>query len=252
MPRIIALKIAFILFALPVPALSAASDTRFDFKLLAGSSWQVKNDVQIPNSEAGTRFSLADTVGEGPLTALRLEFNWRINDRHGMRVMLAPLSYEERIEFDEPVDFKGAAFAAGTPTTAGYRFNSWRIGYHYTLKDNPQTTVRLGGTLKIRDAEIRLVQDGLVRADDDLGVVPLLHLASERRFGGGWFAGADIDALAGGPGRAIDAGLTFGIETRNRWRLGVEFRVLEGGADIDRLYNFAQFNSAAVFLGSRF
>jgi hypothetical protein len=244
--------LTLLLLALTVPSLSAASDKRFDVKLLAGSSWQVKNDVQIPNSELGTRFSLADTVGEGPLNALRLEVNWRINDKHGMRVMLAPLSYEEQIEFDEPVNFKGATFAAGTPTTAGYRFNSWRIGYHYTFTDNPQTTFRLGGTLKVRDAEIRLEQGTVVRADDDLGVVPLLHLATERRLGNGWFVGADFDALAGGPGRAIDAGLTLGFEARNRWRAGAEFRVLEGGADIDRLYNFAQFNSVSVFIGSRF
>jgi hypothetical protein len=236
---------------LMTPSLSVADDKRFDIKLLAGSSWQVKNDVQIPSNEFGTRFSLADTVGEGPLTAVRLEFNWRINEKHGLRVMLAPLSYEERVEFEAPVEFNGASFAAGTPTTAGYRFNSWRVGYHYTIVDNAQTTFRLGGTLKVRDAEIRLEQEGVVSADDDLGLVPLLHLATERRFNNRWFVGADFDALAGGPGRAIDAGVTVGVETSDRWRIGAELRVLEGGADIDRLYNFAQFNSASVFLGTR-
>ena len=68
MPRIIARKFAFVLLALPAAALSADGDTRFDVKLLAGGSWQVKNDVQIPNSELGTRFSLADTVGEGAIS----------------------------------------------------------------------------------------------------------------------------------------------------------------------------------------
>lgn len=243
---------AVLLPALATPVVTEATDERFDVKLLAGSSWQVKNDVQIPNSEIGTRFSLADTVGEGPLTALRLEINWRVSDKHGVRVMLAPLEYEEQIVFTAPVNFNGGTFAADTPTTAGYRFNSWRIGYHYTMTDTPQTTLRLGGTLKIRDAEIRLEQGNLVRADDDLGLVPLLHLAAERRFGSGWFVGTDFDALAGGPGRAIDAGLTVGMETTDRWRFGVELRVLEGGADIDRLYNFAQFNSASIFIGGRF
>lgn len=239
-------------FALIAPIMAFGAEQQIDIKLLAGSSWQVKNDVQIPNSELGTRFSLADTVGEGPLTAVRLEVNWQVNDRHGIRVMLAPLEYEEQVEFEQPVNFKGGSFAANTPTTAGYRFNSWRIGYHYTVTDTPRTTFRVGGTLKVRDAEIRLEQNGIVRADDDLGLVPLLHLATERRFNNHWFVGADIDALAGGPGRAIDAGVTVGREVINHWRFGIEMRVLEGGADIDRLYNFAQFNSATLFIGARF
>jgi hypothetical protein len=243
---------ALMLAACFVSSTATSDDRRFDLKLLAGSSWQVKNDVQIPNSNLGTRFSLGDTVGEGPVNAFRFELNWRFREKHGLRIMLAPLSYDEPVVFDTPVNFNGASFAADTPTVAGYRFNSWRIGYHYTVTNTPQTTFRVGGTLKIRDAEIRLEQNGVVSADDDLGLVPLLHVATERRFGNNWFVGADFDALAGGPGRAIDAGLTIGYEAGNRWRLGAELRVLEGGADVDSVYNFAQFNSASIFAGTRF
>lgn len=138
-----------LLFATCLAATPAtADDRRFDLKLLAGSSWQVKNDVQIPNSSLGTRFSLADTVGEGPVNALRFELNWRFREKHGLRIMLAPLSYDEPVVFDTPVNFNGSSFAANTPTVAGYRFNSWRIGYHYTITTTPQTTFRVGGTLK--------------------------------------------------------------------------------------------------------
>lgn len=242
----------FIIFNVLFPTLLLATDDHIDIKLLTGSSWQVKNDVQIPNTDAGTRFSLADTIGEGPVTAARLEINWRLNEKHGVRFLFAPLSYEEPIEFTDPVNFNGESFAANTPTTAGYRFNSWRVGYHYTLINNATNTLRIGGTLKIRDAEIRLEQNGMETADDDLGVVPLLHLAAERRLSNHWFVGADIDALAGGPGRAIDAGITVGRAAGNVWRIGAELRVLEGGADIESVYNFAQFNSVSLFAGARF
>jgi hypothetical protein len=234
-----------------LPVAVNAADDRIDLKLLVGSSWQVKNDVQIPNTDLRTRFSLADTVGEGPVTATRVELNWMLNDKHGVRLLFAPLSYNEPIEFTEPQQFNGESFAANTPTTAGYRFNSWRIGYHYTLTDTPRTTLRVGGTLKIRDAEIRLEQNGITTADDDLGVVPLFHIVTERRLNDQWYVGADADALAGGPGRAIDAGIILGMKIRNSLRLGAELRVLEGGADIDSVYNFAQFNSASLFIGYR-
>lgn len=234
------------------PSLLTASDKKYNFKLLTGASYQVKNDVQIPNSNLGTRFSLEDTVGEGPVSAVRLEVNWQLNNKHGLRFLLAPLSYDETVEFADTVNFNGQTFAANTPTVAGYKFNSWRIGYHYTLIDNSRHALRVGGTLKIRDAEIRLEQNGAVSTDDDLGLVPLLHIASERNFGNDWYIGADIDALAGGPGRAIDAGVTLGRAIGNRWHLGAELRVLEGGADVDSVYNFAQFNSASAFIGARF
>lgn len=36
---------------------------RFTIQLEAGPVWQGRNDVQIPNNENGTRFSLVDLVG---------------------------------------------------------------------------------------------------------------------------------------------------------------------------------------------
>ena len=31
-----------------------------------------------------------------------------------------------------------SSFAAGAATKAGYRFNGWRLGYHYRLIDGPR------------------------------------------------------------------------------------------------------------------
>ena len=56
----------------------------------------------------------------------------------------------------------------------------------------------------------------------------------------------DVDALAGGPGRAIDLALKLRYDIDPRWAVTVGYRTVEGGADVESVYNFAWFNSAAV------
>jgi hypothetical protein len=224
----------------------AADTARFSLELEAGPVWQTSNDVQIPNSELGTRFSLEELVGQGPWAAGRLYFTWNINDRHGLRVLLAPLSYTETGIFDSPVNFAGATYAAGEPTEASYTFNSWRLSYRYKFKDGERWQLWVGFTAKIRDAEIRLRQGETTSFDDDLGFVPLAHFAADYRLSDRWHLIADIDALAGGPGRAIDLALKVGYDISDRWTLTAGYRTVEGGADTDEVYNFAWFNSAVV------
>lgn len=229
-----------------------AADSSVNLRLAVGSSWQARNDVQIPNTDLGTRFSLFDAAGAGPVTSARLEVNWMLNQRHGMRILLAPLSYTKSVTFDEPIEFVGESFNANQVVDATYRFNSWRLGYHYLLKQNYKGSFRVGGTLKVRDAEIRLKQDDTVGFEDNVGIVPLLYLAGEYRLGDRWTIGADLDGLAGGPGRAIDLGVSLDYSISKRWQFGVDFRVLDGGAGTDEVYNFARFNSAAIAVSTNF
>ena len=231
---------------------ASASEPSLDVKLSIGGSWQQRNDVQIPNNETATRFSLDEAVDTGALPLVRLDAKWAINDRHGVRVLLAPLEYTESADFDEVVRFAGESFDTGEPVDATYRFNSWRVGYFYTLKNTATTLFRIGGTLKIRDAEIRLSQGAVNSFDDDVGLVPLLYLAGEYRLTDRWTLGADLDGLAGGPGRAIDAGVALDYKLSTDWHIGVEARLLDGGADVDDVFNFATFTSAALSLRARF
>ena len=64
--------------------------------------------------------------------------------------------------------------------------------------------------------------------------------------------GFDLDALAGGPGRAIDLALKVGYDINERWSLNGGYRMVEGGADVDDVYNFAWFNSVVVAAVVRF
>jgi hypothetical protein len=240
------LLVSTVIVVLGVAGAAAAETPTFILELEAGPVWQTSNDVQVPNDETGTRFSLEELVGSGPWPAGRLYFTWNLNDRHGLRVLLAPLSYTETGTFDEPVDFAGASYQPGLPTEATYRFNSWRVSYRYQFRDTERWQLWVGVTAKVRDAKIELRQGDTSSQDDDLGFVPLAHFAADLRFSERWHATFDIDALAGGPGRAIDAALKIAYDVNDRWTVTAGYRTVEGGADVDDVYNFAWFNAAVV------
>lgn len=230
----------------------AKADEGFMLEAEVGASWQAKNDVQIPNDMTGDRFDLQELAGAGPWSSLRLNANWNINERHGMRLVLAPLAYEETGNLDSDVRFADANFSADAPVTASYTFNSWRIGYRYRYYDENGWRLWVGGTAKVRDAEIKLEQGATRANDDNVGFVPLLYLAGEYNFGQGWRFAFDFDGLAGGPGRAFDVSLKVTRDLGEHWRLGLGYRGLEGGADTDDVYNFAWFNTGMATFQYRF
>jgi hypothetical protein len=235
-----------------LPAAALADTPRLQLELEGGAVWQSKNDVQIPNDASGTRFSLVDVIGEGPWPAGRLYATWNINERHGLRVLAAPLSVSETAELAGPVDFAGGSFAAGVPTEATYKFNSWRLSYRYRWYAGERWNWWVGFTAKVRDAKVRLVQDGVAAEKTDVGFVPLLHLAGTWAFARGWALELDADALAGGPGRAEDVSLKLRRHLSDRLSLAGGYRTVEGGADVDEVYSFAWLHYAVASLGWSF
>lgn len=223
----------------------------FEIEMEAGPVWQSRNDVQIPNDAMGTRFSLTDLVGKGPWPAARLYLTWNINDRHAVRALLAPLSVTETGFLDDPVLFAGEQYSPDQPVAGTYRFNSWRLGYRYRFASRPELDAWVGFTGKLRDAEVRLEQGSTISKDTDLGFVPLLHLSAEWRFIPGTHLLFDFDGLAGGPGRAFDAALKVGFDLGDRWRVGAGYRTLEGGADVESVYNFAWLHYGLVSVSFR-
>jgi hypothetical protein len=217
-------------------------------ELEGGVLWQTVNDIQIPNSDQGTRFSLVDLAGNGPYPAGRMYITWNINRRHGLRLLLAPFSVTETVQPDGDLKFEGENFSAGEPVEATYKFNSWRISYRYRFRDSDRVKWYIGFTAKVRDAKIELVQADASSDKPDIGFVPLLHLGLDWSISRRWRFASDLDALAGGPGRALDFSAKFRYMITPGWSIAAGYRTLEGGADVDTVYNFAWLHYAVLSL----
>jgi hypothetical protein len=241
-----------LLFAAIAPNAVAEETAPFAVELEGGAVWQSRNDVQIPNDETGTRFSIIDVTGKGPWPAGRLFLTWNINDRHGLRALLAPLSITETGDIPGPVNFAGQTYLPDESVEATYQFNSWRLTYHYRFLAREKLRLWIGFTAKIRDAKIELSQGETTSKDTDVGFVPLLYLAADWRFAARWHVLFDFDGLAGGPGRAFDTALKLGYDLSDRWGITGGYRMLEGGADVESVYNFAWLHYAVASVICRF
>jgi len=223
---------------------------RFEFEFEAGPVWQGRNDVRIPN-ETGTRFALDELAGAGPYFAARITASWNIDRRHSLRALVAPLTLAGDGTPGTALDFAGETFAANVATRAEYRFNSYRITYRYRIFDRRSWTGQVGFTAKVRDAKIELRQADRAARDDDVGFVPLLHLAAAGRIASRWTLFANLDAAAASQGRAEDLAVGIAYEPAPRWRIATAYRTLEGGADVDDVYTFAWLHYAVVSVAYR-
>jgi len=206
---------------------------------------QGRNVVQVPNDATGSRFSLDALTGSGPANAPRIQISWRSGEKQEWRLLAAPLSLSGGDVTATPIDFQGQRFAPGS-VSARYQFNSWRATWRYRWIDREDLVVKLGVTAKIRDASIRLKSGSREASKDNTGFVPLLHVAVERPLSAQWRLEADVDALAGGPGYAVDAGLRFARDLSAGWSVHAGARYLDGGADNDEVYAFADFTSVTL------
>jgi hypothetical protein len=123
--RIPALCVVCLLLLTTASAAPAAEPndwSRFNIELEVGPVWQTRNDVRIPG-DTGTEFSLKDLTGSGPYPSGRVTFDWNIRQRHGLRLIVAPLQFDERGTFDQPVSFSGATFDPETSTTESVNEN---------------------------------------------------------------------------------------------------------------------------------
>jgi hypothetical protein len=236
----------------PGVAQEPESGHRFSVELEGGPAWQTRNDVQIPNDASGTRFALDDLTGSGPFAAFRLYAEARLGKRNVVRLLVAPLSIEGTGALSDTTQFNGSTFVPGVPTTASYRFDSYRLTWAYRLIVKPDWDLALGLTGKIRSAEIGLAQNGVASSYDDLGFVPLLHVYAAWRPAPGWALALDADGAAASQGRAFDVSLKLRRDLSSRWSVAGGYRTVEGGADVEDVYTFAWFQYAVLSVEYRF
>lgn len=228
-----------------------SNTSKWTLALEAGPVWFGRNDVRIPN-DTGSRFDMLKLTGDGPVPYARLYATYDFNERHALRVNLAPLSTAGSGSLDKAVRFQDGDFAAATPTRGHYKFNTYRMTYRWMFHNSAKWDLGLGAALLIRDAEIALRQGNLQRSDDDLGLVPLLHLYGAYHLSDSTSLIMDFEGAAAPQGRAVDLSLKVQHELPSGWQLSGGYRTLEGGADNDSLYTFAWLHFATIGVGRRF
>ena len=226
----------------------SANEYPWSIHLETGAVWQHQNDVRIPG-DTGTRYSIADIAGEGPFPFYRVEYFLNLGEKKQLRFLMAPFRFSESGVPDNDIVYADKTFNAGQNTDFTYQFNSYRVSYRYLYKDSASWRLWLGGTIKIRDAEIVVKQGNVKAKDSNVGLVPLFNLYSDYQLNNDWRFIVDFDGLVGPQGRAIDLGLKFRYDIDKHWYLGAGYRILEGGADNDNVYNFAWFNYALASVG---
>ena len=114
---------------------AAPPELPFSLEFETGAVWQSRNQIQIPDSSAGTRFALTDIQGHGPEAQRRVELTWNMTHRHSLRFVYAPLGFSGTGAFGQPVRFAGSTFTPGSPIDSEYKFDSYRLTYRYLVHE---------------------------------------------------------------------------------------------------------------------
>lgn len=240
--------IFFLILVIPAPAFC---DWFFDIE--GAYVWPGYIDVRVPN-DTGTLFSLVDDLPAESKLVYRLRLGYQFHSKHSVSILFAPFSLNARGSVDRDVFFNGDLFPANADIFALYKFNSYRLTYRYDFVNSKKWKVGLGLTAKIRDAEVRLEHDGNSSSNTDVGFVPLLHFRVAWIFTSKMSLVLKGDALAspGGQGRAEDVLLALYYRWNDKLSLKAGYRILEGGADVESVYNFTLVNYVIMGVVFRF
>lgn len=229
-----------------------ASDKTVEISLESGLVLPGYNTVQSPNDDSATRFSLSDALEIESKAYIRARVVYNISERHHLSLLYAPLSLDASGALPSDVTFEGALFPKDTFVNAIYRFDSYRLTYRYDLVKNENFTFGLGLTSKIRDAEIALNADTVDAKKTNTGFVPLINFHLK------WLLTEDMgllfeaDALAAKQGRAEDVYLAWFASLGDSVELRLGYRMVEGGANVEEVYNFALINYLAAGISFKF
>jgi hypothetical protein len=248
-------KSSCILFALVIISLLAFSRAEakwfLDFETGLVSSGY--NDVRIPG-DTGTEFSLTKDLQTDSSVFFRFRLGYQFKDRHTISAFVAPLSLDASGRVNQDILFFEETFPANTDLNATYRFNSYRLTYRYDFIRKKKLTLGVGFTAKIRDAAIGVEGGGLSSEKTNVGFVPLINFRLNWRFAEKFGLLFEGDALAspGGEGRAEDVLLALQLRLNENISFRAGYRILEGGANVEEVYNFALLHFFSVGTEVRF
>jgi hypothetical protein len=218
--------------------------THWGLQLEAAVSQMTSNTLQKPNDASADRFDAVDYTGKTAAVGrlgLWHEVNWW---RPGstVRLEIVPLQQTGTDTARTEIRFNGERFQPGIPLTILYRFNTYRVTFDlpiFTDVSPDAWEFRAGGTLAIRDAQIRLKQVGARGNFINFGPVPLAYGSAAWRISKTMRLESDVNAFpAPGGGGLLDFSSRVIWTPERGTGLFVGVRYLTGGAVDNSIYNF--------------
>jgi len=234
-------KTAIVLLTAVLSLGYSSAYARLSFDIGTGVVFSGYNDVRIPN-ESGTDISLSEELETDPDYFITARLTYSSGKRHNIAIFAAPLRLRANGKVNKVVKFEGEEFPANIPLRAVYRFDSYRLTYRYDIVHTRGFQFGLGLTAKIRDASILLEGGSKESEKKNTGFVPLIN------FRLGWMLSEKLglllggDALAAPQGRAEDVLQAIQYKINENLSIKLGYRILEGGADVDEVYNFTLLN----------
>ena len=234
---------SFLLIILFFSAERLTAQFRLDVE--SGALFYGYNRIQVPGNE-GTRFALDNRYTTSGRFFYRIKALYTLNDKHTFAALFAPLDIRSIGTPDTDIDFAGSRFMSGNALDVLYQFNSYRLTYRYLFPRNGDFIFGIGATAKVRDAKIRLTSQDMAAEKVNLGFVPLINFRIE------WMMKEKLslllqgDALVSRQGRAEDVLLAFMFYPSRLVTLKAGYRILEGGADNEEVYNYSLIHYALI------
>ena len=233
------MRFAALLIVTLVWALPAGAGMPWAIDLEAAMVTVESNDVSVPN-ETGTRFSLTSDLKTDDDVAFRIGLSYRIGERNRIAVLYAPLSLHAKGTADFSIDFNGDSFAANEELRAVSQYNSYRLAWTHDVVRNDKLELGLGLTANLRDAAIELSDATTTSRYENRGVIPMMNLRVDWRWHRrlGLLIEADGVIAPSGKGRTEDVLVALTIRPWGKGTFRLGYRFLEGGVDIEDIYDF--------------
>lgn len=209
-----------------------------------GAVFSGYNDLRAPNI-SGTDVSLSEELKTDPNYFIKVRFTYTV-DRHSIALFAAPVRLEANGEIGKPIVFEEEEFSADVPLKAIYQLNSYRLTYRYDFIRTPKLRAGLGLSARIEDGYITLESSEAESEKDNREFIPLINLRIHWLFSKRLSFLVEGDAFAISRGRTEDIFLAIQYKLDDNFSLKLGYRILEGGIDIDELYNFRLLNYVVI------
>jgi hypothetical protein len=216
-----------------------ASENKGQINFELGRSKSSDNNFSLPNSNEN-EINLPD---EKYLNSYRIKGRVNLNNDTFLYFLYAPFETDYNFKSNKAFKFDNTNFNSDKDTSVDYKFNSYRVGYFKELSPKDGLKYWIGGVLKVRDAEIKVSQNGLSDSYSNIGIVPLLGIGAEYFINKKISLFSHIDASGFGQGYAYDFNAEMRYHLNNKNFLGLGYRTFGGGVDNDELMNFARFKT---------